>query len=321
MLAYCLDGTYANARATATALAVRVASRTWDIREQFRVHLTPLDAAVDVALQNAKPGRPVVLCDCGDNPGAGARGNTLHVLKALLAKCPRGIGAVVGVLYDPSLASAAVQAGAGALMTATFNSNETDVRSGSLGPIDVKVLNVSTKGFMGTRGMVSNRHVNLGPAALLSVQTAGAAVLVAVASERSQVLSTDYFGFLGLDVSGNPNPMAQEGDWFGGEISIISVKSRGHFRAGFQHIAQGDQIVEVDAPGLSSQELSRFEWTGLARPCFPLDEIGDVGVVPELKDSGMPRASSNSYVLESHGDTRASWLCICRPSASHTSRL
>ena len=49
------------------------------------------------------------------------------------------------------------------------------------------------------------------------------------------------------------------------------VKSRGHFRAGFQHLCPPERIIEVDVPGLSCQNLERFEWRDLPRPCWPLD--------------------------------------------------
>ena len=52
----------------------------------------------------------------------------------------------------------------------------------------------------------------------------------------------------------------------------VVVKSRGHFRAGFDEFFKDDQILEVDAPGLTSPVLSNFEFKGLPRPIYPLDE-------------------------------------------------
>jgi microcystin degradation protein MlrC len=50
------------------------------------------------------------------------------------------------------------------------------------------------------------------------------------------------------------------------------VKSRGHFRAGFDEVAPPERILEVDGPGLTSPVLSRFEFRRLPRPIYPLDE-------------------------------------------------
>src|SRR5205807_378743 len=52
----------------------------------------------------------------------------------------------------------------------------------------------------------------------------------------------------------------------------VAVKSRGHFRGGFDEFFGPAQIVEVDLPGLTSPMLNRFEWTRLPRPVIPLDD-------------------------------------------------
>jgi microcystin degradation protein MlrC len=51
----------------------------------------------------------------------------------------------------------------------------------------------------------------------------------------------------------------------------VAVKSRGHFRGGFDEFFGPEQIVEVDLPGLTSPMLNRFDWTRLPRPVIPLD--------------------------------------------------
>jgi len=57
-----------------------------------------------------------------------------------------------------------------------------------------------------------------------------------------------------------------------GKARAVVVKSRGHFRGGFDEFYGPDQIVELDLPGLTSPMLSRFEWTRLPRPVIPLDD-------------------------------------------------
>jgi microcystin degradation protein MlrC len=52
---------------------------------------------------------------------------------------------------------------------------------------------------------------------------------------------------------------------------VVIVKSRGHFRGGFDEFFRHEQIVEVDLPGLTSPMLGRFDWTRLPRPIVPLD--------------------------------------------------
>ena len=62
--------------------------------------------------------------------------------------------------------------------------------------------------------------------------------------------------------------------WYGidiGAARCVVVKSRGHFRAGFDEYFAPDQVFEVDTPGLTSPILANFPWKRLPRPVFPLD--------------------------------------------------
>ena len=56
---------------------------------------------------------------------------------------------------------------------------------------------------------------------------------------------------------------------------VVVVKSRGHFRAGFDHLFADDQIIEVGAPGVATVALDTIDWQHLPRPVWPLDEIDD----------------------------------------------
>jgi microcystin degradation protein MlrC len=51
----------------------------------------------------------------------------------------------------------------------------------------------------------------------------------------------------------------------------VVVKSRGHFRAGFDEFFPPDRIVEVDVPGLTTPMLRRLDYKRCPRPIYPLD--------------------------------------------------
>ena len=76
-------------------------------------------------------------------------------------------------------------------------------------------------------------------------------------SYRQQCADPVFFEMMGLDIA---------------RARSIAVKSRGHFRGGFDEFFAPEQIVEVDLPGLTSPMLSRFAWTRIPRPVIPLDE-------------------------------------------------
>jgi microcystin degradation protein MlrC len=81
-------------------------------------------------------------------------------------------------------------------------------------------------------------------------------VQVVVVSIRTQCADPVFLEMMGIDI---------------GKMRSVIVKSRGHFRAGFDEYFAPDQVIEVDAPGLSSPILSRFEFKYLPRPVFPID--------------------------------------------------
>jgi microcystin degradation protein MlrC len=90
----------------------------------------------------------------------------------------------------------------------------------------------------------------LGATAVLDVDD----IKVILISYRWQTLDPEMIRFVGID------PMAEK---------VVVVKSTIHYRAAFEPIAK--EIIEVDAPGLSSSNLARFHFERIRRPIFPLD--------------------------------------------------
>jgi len=101
---------------------------------------------------------------------------------------------------------------------------------------------------------MAGRRFNLGPSALLEL--AGSGLRVVVGSLRRQLHEPAMLELHGIDI---------------GLARCVVVKSRGHFRAGFDEHFPDDRIIEVDAPGLTSPVLANFGWRRLPRPVFPLD--------------------------------------------------
>jgi microcystin degradation protein MlrC len=55
------------------------------------------------------------------------------------------------------------------------------------------------------------------------------------------------------------------------QARTVVVKSRGHFRGGFDEFFTPERVIEVDTPGLTSPVIERLDFKGLPRPVFPLD--------------------------------------------------
>lgn len=244
--------------AAARATAVDIARRAWADHERYRPSLTSLDDAVSQVLTSS---RPLILADVADNPGGGGRGNTTWILEALVKAGATGV--IMGIHYDPALAAAAHAAGDGADIDACFNSAEDHPDSR---PFKARawVRRLLDGDCVGRRGFYAGRRMSLGPTALLDL----GGVEVVVVSVRTQCADPVFFEMVGLDIAA---------------ARAVVVKSRGHFRAGFDEFFDSDQVVEVDAPGLTSPVLTRFPFANLPRPVFPLDE--DVSWSPEDRPS------------------------------------
>jgi microcystin degradation protein MlrC len=240
-------------RAHAERLARDIADRAWTDRARYRANLTSIDDAVAAALRAGKDRSlpAVCLADVADNPGGGGRGNTVALLEALHRAGVEGV--LLGIFNDAALAAEAHRLGEGATFDAVFNRAETNEFSGKF-RARARVVKVSDGNGVGRRGMMAGRSYALGPSAALQV----GGITVVVISNRCQCLEPRYLEMFDLDI---------------GAARTVVVKSRGHFRAGFDEFFRPEQIIEVDAPGLTSPILSQFPFRHLPRPVLPLDEV------------------------------------------------
>jgi microcystin degradation protein MlrC len=159
---------------------------------------------------------------------------------------------VLGVFVDPALAAQAHEAGVGARFAAAFASDESEFSKRFEADVVVEVL---TDGQgIGRRGIAEGRVFNLGPAALLRLE--GSVIRVVVGSLRRQLAEPRMLEMHGIDIA------AQR---------VVVVKSRGHFRAGFDEFFAPERIFEVDVPGYNSPNLVSFAWNRLPRPAYPID--------------------------------------------------
>jgi microcystin degradation protein MlrC len=239
-------------RRAAAKLSLKIAQRAWDTKERFKRAMMSLGDAVQLAASVSRDRRrkPIILADVADNPGGGGRGNTTYLLRAL--KGARTQHVLFGVFNDAAVAAKAHELGEGTIFTASFNSQEH--QEFSL-PFDseAKVVKLSDGRYVGRRGVLKNVSSDMGPSALLDL----GGVQLVVISNRCQCMDPRQFEMFGLDIA---------------QARVVVVKSRGHFRGGFDEFFRPEQIYEVDCPGLTSPVLANFTWSKLPRPVYPLDE-------------------------------------------------
>jgi microcystin degradation protein MlrC len=231
----------------ADALADELAETAWTHRREFLHSAVPVETAVARAL--AASVRPVVLADIADNTGGGAGGDTTEILRELLR-----VGATettVACIWDPEAAGACVAAGVGASITLPVG-GKVDPAHGAPLLLTGRVRTVSDGRFVYKGPMLRGLAGNVGPTAVLEV----GGVKIVLITRRRQTLDPEMIRFVGIE------PERER---------VLVVKSTIHYRAAFEPLAR--EIIEVDAPGLSSSNLSRFAFTHVRRPVFPLDDL------------------------------------------------
>ena len=236
----------------AMRLATEIADMAWARRHEFVHDLTSMTDAVKIALD--KDRRPVIFSEAGDNPGGGGSGRTTDFLSDLIAASAQGV--LYGSFFDPELAADAYSAGQGAMMTAQFNRNPgTQLWEQWDEPLEVEaeVVGLSDGNVVGRHGMLEGCRMHLGKSALLRIGD----IHVVVISDRAQTSDPMFFEMFGLDIA---------------DAHTVIVKSRGHFRAGFDIWFSDERTFEIDTAGLTSPVLERWNFTRIPRPSYPFDQ-------------------------------------------------
>lgn len=240
-----------DARVTARNIARQLADKAWAERHRYEPKLTSLDDAIKLSKAVVEdPQKPaIILADVADNPGGGGRGNTLFVMQRMIEE---GISNVtIGMIIDPALAAEAHSQGIGARFWARFNRDD-DTKFSETYEADVQVEKLANGDCVGRRGIFEGRRLDLGPCAVLSL----GGLHVVIATARQQLADPVFLERLGMNIA---------------DLRVLVVKSRGHFRAGFDEHHSPEQIFEVDVPGLTTPVLSKLDLDRVPRPIFPLD--------------------------------------------------
>lgn len=236
----------------AMGLADEIAQMAWRRRHDFRRELTSVSEAVEMAMDHDR--KPLIFSEAGDNPGGGGSGRTTHLLAELIKAEAQNV--FYGSFFDPDLAADAHRAGVDGRLVAKFNRHrgaaDWEMWDTPL-EVEAEIIGLTDGDVVGRRGMLQGRRMHLGKSALLRI----GGIDVVIISDRAQTADPVFFEMFGLNVA---------------EAHTVIVKSRGHFRAGFNIWFSREQTFEIDTAGLTSPVLSRWNFTRINRPSYPLDE-------------------------------------------------
>ncbi|WP_246815004.1 M81 family metallopeptidase [Parapusillimonas granuli] len=233
--------------AAARRAALDLAREIWKDRRRYIANTIDVAKAVELA---ANAEQPLLFADVADNPGGGGGGNTTWLLEAFdRARIP---GVTLGVFVSPEVAAQAHRLGVGKEFQAVFNAQPGDYARRY--EARARVLRLSDGNGVGRRGILRGRKFSLGASALIELCDSG--MQVVVGSLRRQLAEPVMLEMHGLDIS---------------RLRILIVKSRGHYRAGFDEFFPNERIHDVDSPGLTTPSLSQIDFKRLPRPFWPLD--------------------------------------------------
>ncbi|HEU5314966.1 MAG TPA: M81 family metallopeptidase [Chloroflexota bacterium] len=240
-------------RALAEDRAAELAELAWRLRRGLLTDLvlTPVDTAVQRALHT--PGT-VILADQGNNTAGGSPGDGTAILSAL-----KDAGWPDAALFirDEDAVDAAWKTGVGCeIEVAVGGKHEPSNGDPVLIRGEVRLL---TEGV--ARG-VTGTPAQLGRTAVVRCGASGGPVgqtdLVLTQYPTSQT-DPHYFRVVGIEPR---------------ERKIVVVQSAHLFRAAFEVRERiPSAIVEVDTPGITSPNASRFTYHRVRRPIFPLDDF------------------------------------------------
>ena len=215
-----------------------------DAEGDFAMELHSPDDAVSRAQARGEPGKPVVIADTQDNPGAGGNGDTTGMLAALVRH--KATQATLGLLIDPAAALRAHEAGQGATLGFALG-GKSHVAGDAPFEGEFTVERLGDGKFTCTGPMFRGFRMTLGNMALLRSKAAPG-VRVVLASRKCQAADKEMFRHVGVE------PVRER---------VLVLKSSVHFRADFEPIAR--EVLVAKSPGPALADPAEFPWTKLRK--------------------------------------------------------
>jgi microcystin degradation protein MlrC len=227
---------------TAASLAEHFGRRFVAIRDEVATRFIDMETALDLIDRKPPGGPPLVLADTGDNPGGGAPGDAVFLLRACIER--RVAGVALAMFWDQDAVALCQRAGVGAILDISIGG-----RFGAISgaPVTLRGARVEATAD-GLRQRFGDVQLPLGRAIRL---TAGALTLI-ITDHRTQVFDPVCLTGLGADP---------------GHFRAIIVKSANHFTALFEPLAS--EIHYVATPGATSPRYAEIPYRKRALTYWP----------------------------------------------------
>lgn len=215
----------------------------WSIRQDFVFDNMAVADGIKIAGQNTD--HPFVIVDSSDNVGGGSSGDGTAVLAELVKQ---KIDSCAIIIRDFEAMEIAEKTGIGNAFKASVG-GKTDDKHGSPVYLEGVVKSISDGIYISER---TGERINMGRTAVVDID----GIILILTKDRVPAFDLETLRCLGI----NPE-----------DLKYIVVKGAVQWRYSYGSIARG--WVEVDAPGVTSSNLERFDFKNIRRPIFPLDKI------------------------------------------------
>ena len=231
------------------ALLERLLDLAWDRRAAFLYRGAPL--ATQIAHARTLGEGPIILVDHGDNTASGGTQDVMSVIEEALRQ---GLDDVVaGPICDPASVARIIAAGTAASVTLPLG-GKVDMPQINLPgrplALSGKVTRITEGEFVVTGPMAAGTRVRMARPAVLDTGP----MQIVIAERRSEPFDLGVFTHCSID------PRRKR---------YVLIKSRQHFRAGFEPIAR--HIVMCDGDGCTSSDLRLFTYRNRRKPLYPFE--------------------------------------------------
>ena len=223
-----------------------LAAEFWARRSAFETE--PLTVTEAVACGRQKEDGPVLLVDTADCAGGGAPGDSVALLRELLAleldePC-------FLMVVDAAAALACARAGIGETVSLQVGYS-IDPTWGQPVPVNGVVRRLSDGGFIYDGGLFGGTWASMGLSAVLQIGS----IELLVMSQPTYDWGDEQFRSVGMDVR---------------RAKFIGVKNPMNYRYAYRELMQAAFIV--DTPGPTPAHVRNLTYRRMKRPFFPLDE-------------------------------------------------
>jgi microcystin degradation protein MlrC len=194
---------------------------------------------------------PVILLDHADNVGSGGTSDSMTVIREVLRQKLDGVA--MAAVHDPEAVKEMMRAGIGATVTLQLGGRSDMPSIGRKGePLTLtgKVKRLSDGEWIVRGPMYTGSKVTSGPTAVF--ETGG--MQIVVTTFHHEPWDAGIFTHIGIDPA---------------HCRYILLKSRIHYRAGFQRFAKA--TITLDGTGVTTSDNSVLRYERLRRPIYPLD--------------------------------------------------